>query len=184
MDKYRNQYRIESTRLKGYDYSDPGLYFITICTYNREPILGEIKNGVMSFSHEGEIVREEWEKSFVIRSELFCDEYVIMPNHIHAILQIKNTPIENTVETSGRTSLPDPTHSRITPKSISSFVCGFKSAATIRINKFNNTPKSIVWQTRFYDHIIRDDDENERIKQYIINNPADYIPGTDPDHWD
>ncbi len=166
MIKYRN----ESTRLKGWDYSSNGLYFITICIVGHECILGYIENAKMYLSEIGKIVYNEWHKSFKIRTELFCDSYIIMPNHIHAILRIdiqqQNVPEINTQKQNGIAYRP--------PKSISSFVAGFKSAATTQINQYRKTPKMRVWQYRFHDHIIRNDSSYQRIKQYIENNPADW----------
>jgi REP element-mobilizing transposase RayT len=91
MSKYLNKYRNESFRAQWWDYSNVGSYFITICTADRKLILGEISNKEMHLSPIGEIVFEEWNKSFEIRKELFCDIFVIMPNHIHAILRIEKS---------------------------------------------------------------------------------------------
>ena len=77
--------------MPGWDYSGNGIYFITIVTQKMECILGEIMNGKMILSDYGEIVKNEWHKSFEIRQELILDEFVIMPNHLHAIVILKNT---------------------------------------------------------------------------------------------
>lgn len=90
MDKYQNRYRSASARASWWNYASDGIYFITICTDNREHYFGEIVNGEISLSEMGLIIQQEWNKSFEIRTELFCDVYVIMPNHIHAILRIEN----------------------------------------------------------------------------------------------
>ncbi|MFY8109602.1 MAG: transposase, partial [Bacteroidia bacterium] len=100
MSKYLNKYRNESFRAQWWDYSNEGSYFITICTADRKLILGEIYNKEMHLSPIGEIVFEEWNKSFEIRTELFCDIFVIMPNHIHAILRIEKS------RTDGRPAIP------------------------------------------------------------------------------
>ncbi len=97
-----------------------------------------------------------------------------MPNHIHAIIII-----DDTVETHGRASLRSNTQSQQSvafrmPKSISSFVAGFKSGATKQINESRNTPGIPVWQPRFYDHIIRNENDLNRIRQYVINNPKNW----------
>jgi hypothetical protein len=89
-DKFRNKYRIPSSRLQGWDYSGDGAYFITICSVQRQCLFGDIIDNKMMLSPIGEIVVREWEKSFEIRSELFCDAFIIMPNHLHAILWIEN----------------------------------------------------------------------------------------------
>ncbi|HOJ18416.1 MAG TPA: hypothetical protein PLT92_07645 [Ignavibacteriaceae bacterium] len=175
MEKFKNKYRIPSSRADWWNYSSSGFYFITICTYNKENLFGKIRDGVVELSQLGLIVKLEWEKSFLIRNELFCDEYVIMPNHIHAVVEIRKNPSDNDkinnfiVETHGRASLP-----RRTPKSISSFIAGFKSSATRRINTFRNKPKERVWQSRFYDHIILNEREYLNIKNYILDNPSNW----------
>ncbi|MEI6683839.1 MAG: transposase [Bacteroidota bacterium] len=211
-EKFHNKYRIPSARASWWNYANPGAYFITICTHGRDCIFGiaETHGGAspcgIALSPIGKIVEQEWNKSFKIRTELFCDAFVIMPNHIHAILRIepssattepgvetdgrasqRTEPKTGNVETDGRPSLrmeiptgDDETHGRPslahrTPKSISSFVAGFKSAATTRINQYRNTPKKTVWQTRFHDHIIRNDTEYRLIREYIKNNPANWV---------
>jgi REP element-mobilizing transposase RayT len=180
--KFRGKYRIPSARLAGWDYASPGAYFITICTVGRAHLFGTVRDGQMILSAPGEIVREEWKKSFAIRQELECDAFVIMPNHIHAIVRIV------TVETDGRPSLqcgrpslrktqtppPKTGVAYRAPKSVSSFVAGFKSAATKRINEYRGTPGESVWQARFHDHIIRNQQEYERIAAYIAANPMNW----------
>ena len=86
MDKFQNKYRIQSNRMPQWDYSGDGIYFITMVTQNRDCNLGHINDGEMIFSEFGKIVNDEWLKSFEIRTELFLDEYIIMPNHLHAIV--------------------------------------------------------------------------------------------------
>ncbi len=204
-DLFRDKYRIPSARAQWWDYSSDGIYFITICIKNRENMLGSIKNGQLILSVFGKIVEEEWEKSFEIRNELFCEIYVIMPNHIHAILRIENNETHvGAVETHGRASPNErpethggaaETHGRIVethgraslrndrygvayrvPKSISSFVAGFKSAATSRINQLRNSPGKPVWQTRFHDSVILDNQSFLNVFNYILNNPSNW-PG-------
>ena len=91
MSRFRNKYRIESNRMPGWNYSGNGYYFITMAIQNRECVLGKIKNMEMILSDFGKIGQNEWYKSFEIRAELFLDEFVIMPNHLHAIVIIKKT---------------------------------------------------------------------------------------------
>lgn len=180
MEKFRNTYRIPSARAAFRDYSNDGLYYITICTFKRKMIFGQIDNHEMILSPVGKIVSDEWIKSFQICHELFCDVFVIMPDHLHAILRINNDGDVEThghVETHGRASLPTKSHQQhgiaYRPShSISSFVACFKSAATKQINEFRHTPNEPVWQPRFHDHIIRNDAEYQRIRDYIIENPA------------
>jgi REP element-mobilizing transposase RayT len=173
-DKFLDRYRNESSRLPGWDYSREGVYFITICTANRECLFGEIYNKNMKLSEIGKIVEMEWEKSFTIRTELNCAIYTIMPNHIHTILRIGHDSRRG-----ARPYVPTDNNSRTgvayrSPKSISSFVAGFKASATKRINKYRTSPGEPVWQSRFYDHIIQNKDEYLRIRQYIKDNPANW----------
>jgi REP element-mobilizing transposase RayT len=181
MSKFRNKYRNESARAQWWNYNSDAAYFITICTSERACILGEISDNQMHQSKIGEIVNQEWNLSFDLRKELFCDVFIIMPNHIHAILRIENKIDESGVHglvPLGRTAVrPNgiQTNTGIayrSPKSISSFVAGFKSSATKRINEFRKTPKKPVWQPRFHDRIIRNEKEYNRIYNYIENNVA------------
>jgi putative transposase len=191
--RYKNKYRVESTRLKNWDYSSDGYYFITICTKNRACVFGNVIDEKLILSEIGKIVETEWLKSFEMRADLICDEYCIMPNHIHGIVVIHNADtVHNveTVETHVRASLqpndsiqpndslhfenPSKPIAIRTPKSISSFVSGFKSSATKKINEMRGTPCLPVWQSRFYDHIIRREDDLNRIRIYIMNNPQNW----------
>lgn len=103
---FQKKYRVESTRLKNWDYSANGYYYITICTKNREWLLGNIVDEKMQLSAVGEIVLQGWNDSFVMRSELFCDQFVIMPNHIHGIIIIEK-PVHHAdnIETHGRAAI-------------------------------------------------------------------------------
>ena len=89
MTKFKNKYRIESNRMPGWDYSGNGIYFITMVTKNRKCLFGKIVNDKMILSDYGKIVKNEWYKSFEIRQELILDEFMIMPNHLHAIIILK-----------------------------------------------------------------------------------------------
>ena len=106
---YKNKYRIKSARLQGWNYASGGYYFVTICSFDRNCIFGEIINDKMELNKNGGIVHQEWEKTFEMRPELRRDEYCIMPNHFHAVARIINSD-QIVVETHGRASL------RKTPK--------------------------------------------------------------------
>lgn len=103
MTKYKNKYRIESTRLKNWNYGDAALYFVTICTKNRVHYFGEIENGIMKPSVLGEIVMSEWIKTFELRHDmnLSMGEFVVMPNHFHAIIGIGENEYNNGNDTDG-----------------------------------------------------------------------------------
>jgi len=161
-----------SIRLPGYDYADAGAYFITICTHGRACLFGQVVDGEMRLNALGEIVREEWEKSATIRAEIEIGEYVIMPNHFHAIVMIgrgvrPDAPTENRPDTPTFPIGPK-------PKSIGALIAGFKSAATTRINQTRQTPGAPVWQSNYWEHIIRDEQSWQNIAAYIQNNPQQW----------
>jgi len=161
------QHHRRSIRLREYDYSQPGFYFITVCTAQRECLFGEIVDGEMVLNEYGQMVRDEWAKTASIRREITLDEYVIMPNHFHRILVIVDGRGDRPV---ARTE----TQSGPMPRSIGAFVAGFKSAVTQRINTKRQTPRQPVWHRNYYEHIIRNDSELNGIREYIRNNPAQW----------
>jgi REP element-mobilizing transposase RayT len=148
-------------RLRDYDYANPGEYFVTICTYNRECFLGDVREGEVKLTFMGEIAQQCWLDIPKHFSNVELDEYAIMPNHVHGIIIIKE---------SGRdVQLNVPT--RLSPRkgTISVIIRTYKAAVTTicRRNGWNY----FRWQTRFYDRIIRSDKELENIRDYIVNNP-------------
>ena len=154
-----------STRLKGYDYSQPGAYFITIFTKNRECLFGDIVHDEMVLNEFGRIVEHEWRITPEIRKEVELDCFQIMPNHFHAIILI----IDSTdVRANGRSPL------RMKPRSLSSLMAGFKSKTTKTINQLRKTPGLAVWHRNYYDHIIRNEESLHRLREYILKNPANW----------
>jgi putative transposase len=225
-DKYQNKYRIQSARLPSWDYSSNAVYFITICTNNREYFFGEIIDGKMQLSEPGKIANRFWLEIPDHFPFVILDEFVVMPNHIHGIIVI-NKPVDNNnvdnvgsnvagngtenvagnvtnVETghalslrrqqqrrqeqqssqpnqspqSGEPNNPDQIKPQRHPRfrnqgknTISAMIGSFKSAVT---KCCNENKLSFSWQSRFHDHIIRDNDEFIRIRNYIINNPVNW----------
>jgi REP element-mobilizing transposase RayT len=170
-----------SIRLPDYDYAQNGAYFVTICTKNRETLFAGIvgANGVrpngnrleMMRNEFGEIVADEWLKSAAIRLEITIDEFVVMPNHFHGIVLINgkgDQPVAPTEERSGPK-----------PKSIGAFIAGFKSSVTKRINVIRQTPFVPVWQRNYYEHIIRNENDMKKIREYIQNNPCNWSDDED-----
>ncbi|SRR5579884_170329 len=172
MDLYKNKYRIGSTRLKDWDYSSNGYYFVTICTKNRECFFGNIVDGKMILSEIGKIVLKEWQRTEQIRKNVRLDEWIIMPNHIHGIVVIDNGNVETHCNASLQQKYPE--------NNLSFIVRGFKSISTKRIHMsgFHN----FAWQSRFYDHIIRDENSLQKIREYINNNPIKWdVDENNPD---
>jgi REP element-mobilizing transposase RayT len=167
MTLFKEKYRIESTRLPGWDYVSAGWYFVTFCTKNRECLLGDVINGDIRLSAIGEIVAEEWQKTEQIRPNVAMDEWMIMPNHVHGIIVIKNGGV---VETPRRgVSTVNVSTSRWKPNSLGSIINQIKSVCTKRI--WAAGFRDFAWQPRFFDHIIRDEKSLHNIQQYIRNNP-------------
>ena len=162
-------------RLRGYDYSQAGAYFLTICTYDRTCIFGDVAKGEMRVNELGRVVEEEWQQSARIRSEIELDAWVIMPNHFHAIAIISADDGWAASEREGAL-----TGRGARRKSVGALIAGFKSAATSRINSMRGTPGKAVWQRNYYEHVIRNGDSLEGIRQYIIDNPAKW--GEDPEN--
>ena len=155
-----------SIRLKEYDYTQNGAYFVTIVTYQREPLFGEIVDGVMQLNEWGEIARREWFKTAELRPfvELYEDEFVVMPNHAHGILWMNDD-----VGAERRSAPTDMPH--VTAGSLGAIVRAYKSAVTYAINAARQTRGMVVWQRNYYEHIIRNDADLNRIRNYIVNNP-------------
>jgi putative transposase len=139
-----------SIRIPEFDYSSPGMYFITICTNHRVLLFGDIVDGEMVLNEYGDIVFDEWIKSTKIRHEIELDEFIIMPNHLHGIINIVgynhgrgDRPFAPT--NPDGTILPKGPY----PKSIGSMIAGFKSAVTKQINIIRQTPGSHICQRNY-----------------------------------
>jgi len=166
--------QFRSIRLPGYDYTRPGAYFVTICTHNREHLLGNVVDGSMRLSTWGQIVQEEWFRTADLRPyvRLETDEFVVMPNHIHGILWIVGDAGEVIAQRRCATTKPGGvTPNNVTPGSLGAIIRAFKSAVTKRINRMRGTPGAPVWQRNYWEHIIRDERALQAIRRYIVNNP-------------
>jgi len=159
-----------SIRLEGFDYAGEGAYFVTMCVHERHMAFGEIFDGEIQLNRAGEIVREEWLRSAEIRKEVRLDWFVVMPNHFHAVVWLVGA---DGVRPGVRLG-PTPSAPTRSPGSLGSVMAGFKSVVTRRINEIRRTPGAAVWQRNYYERVVRDDDELNRIRQYIIDNPAQW----------
>jgi len=189
-----------SIRLKGYDYSQNGAYFITLCAQDRRPIFGKIVNGEMQLSPFGVIVRDEWLKTSEMRKNIEMDEFVVMPNHFHGIIVIDDGDIrrdamhrvQDKEESTGtqdfstgtlqRAPTSAPTVERFgkpTSNTIPTIIRGFKAAVTKQINTIQinsgvyNMPERI-WQKNYYEHVIRNEISLNKIREYIMSNPLNW----------
>ena len=181
-----------SIRLKGYDYSHTGAYFVTICTQNREYLFGDVLDGKMALNDAGQMIEKWWNKLSQKYGDVWIDTYVVMPNHFHGIITI-------TTNTVGANPCirPDETNPCIRPNTgdhvtrgenitgentvsplqgLGKYISWFKRMSTneyIRGVKQRGWPPfpGKLWQRNYYDHIIRNESELERIREYIVNNP-------------
>jgi REP element-mobilizing transposase RayT len=169
------KYRRRSIRVPGYDYSQPGAYFVTTVTYQWECLFGEVVDREMRLNGNGKVVKWEWERLLHRFPFIELGTYIVMPNHFHGIL-IFHESVRAT-----RTDQIDPesditTFQSITPdgNNGSAIVGQFKSRVTKRLWKnpdLNGTP---IWQRNYYDHIIRDETEWNKIHLYIESNPINW----------
>jgi putative transposase len=181
-DKFKNRYRISSSRLPHWNYGGRSFYFITICTQDRICYFGEIVNDKITYTEIGNMVDSEWQKTFELRKDmnLVLDEFIVMPNHFHAIIGIGENEFNSRRDTmpSHRDAMhgvsTDKNHTLVYSnqfgpqhKNLSSIVRGFRSSVSTFARK-NNVP--FKWQERFHDHIIRNAEEYHRIRQYIAAN--------------
>jgi REP element-mobilizing transposase RayT len=194
--------RRRSIRLRGYDYANDGCYFVTICTYQRECLLGEVVTGKMVPSPAGEAVRSVWAGLPERFPHVVLDEFVVMPNHFHAILFLTEPPVVGaplvgaladkrndhvgaplvgarvfgTARTNRAGTRPAPT--------LGDVVGAFKSLTTVEysrgVDRHGWPPFSgRMWQRNYYERIIRDDDELARARQYIEDNPLQWALDAD-----
>ncbi len=155
-------HRRSSIRLKSFDYNSPTEYFVTICTYERECFFGEIQFGKMRLSQVGTIARQCWMDIPDHFSNIELDEYKVMPNHVHGIIRVLfRVGTRHAVSLHRQFSKP-------IRGSISTIIGSFKSATT-KICHDVGIPE-FAWQPRFHDHIIRDQNDLNRIRKYIRDN--------------
>lgn len=173
MKKYNNKYRIESVRLKNWDYRNNGAYFITINTGNRKHFFGEIINSEMQLSPIGEYAQNFWMEIPKHFPFVELGNFVVMPNHTHGILIINNTDSVMDKSLQCNDSTGNQYYSDISPKSgsISTIIRSYKSVVSKHARLLN---PEFNWQPKFHDHIIRNSESFERIQNYIENNPSNW----------
>lgn len=160
--KFNGKYRIESARLKDWDYGSNASYFVTICTKHKRHFFGAVINGKMNHSNTGKIADECWKE--IPDHFMFVElgEYVIMPNHVHGIITINK---------------PSNLHLPSSKSTLSTIVGSFKSAVTKLINRKQSLDiviEDFGWQERFHDHVVRNEEEFNRISKYIRDNPINW----------
>ncbi len=161
-DKYKDKYRTETTRLKGWNYASTGHYFVTICEKNRSCVFGDICDGIVTFAPLGNAAIECWMEIPKHFPFVELDAFCVMPNHVHGIVVI------NTHD-----SVPNGLGNKFGPqsKNLASIVRGFK----IGVTKYAHENDILFqWQTRYFDRILRDEQELFAVRDYIRNNPLEW----------
>lgn len=177
VEYYKGEYmqlKRRSIRLQNYDYRLNGYYFVTIATHEHEPLLGDViydHNGyaLCALNNYGRIALDKLKLTIAKREYVELDEYVIMPNHVHLIITIQQSIINGFSDTDNIY--------HVKPKSLSAIIRSFKSGGTKMINELRNTPSEKVWQRNYYEHIIRNEQSLDQIRQYIRNNPIKWMRG-------
>ncbi|MGB3974872.1 MAG: transposase [bacterium] len=185
MKSYRLLRQRRLLRLRTYDYSAPGAYFITVCVQNRECMFGEIVDGSMNLNHAGLIVQETWNALPEHYPHAQLDAFIIMPNHLHGIIILNskdedsgNVSKVNFVNNSsaphfrrgGFQTRPSPD---VKPQhGLSEIVRALKTFSSRRINAYRQSPGARLWQRGYYEHIIRNETDLIQIRDYILNNPS------------
>jgi putative transposase len=175
--KFNPNRQRKSIRIGGYDYSSAGAYFVTMVTYQRDPLFGEIKNGEVILSDFGKIADECWRAIPEHFSFVELGAYVVMPNHVHGIVVIRadESATNGVVVDAGRGAgrgaamLRPYVGSNVKPGSLGAIVRSYKSAVSYRIHKEHNTTG--IWQRNYYEHIIRNEKDMQNKTDYINANP-------------
>lgn len=169
--RFANRFRVRSPRLPNWDYSSPGIYFVTICTYCHNQFFGKIVDNKMVYSACGQIAHDELLKTINIRQKIKIDSWVIMPNHVHLLINLKQSLNAGRRDVARYVSTG--IFSQISPESnsISSIIRAYKSAVKKQSKELG---LFFSWQPRFYDEIITTQSRHFQIKNYIINNPSNW----------
>jgi REP element-mobilizing transposase RayT len=166
------RHRRQSIRKPDWDYSGPGRYFVTVCSFNRELIFGDIEDGAVRLSEIVNIVEQSWLEIADANPTVQLDAHILMPNHLHGIIIV---PPNNWKQTNATGSRP----AGAARGSLGAMLGRFKSTATRRANLLPNVGTSTLWQRGYHDRVIPDD-ALDIARQYIRNNPSNWL--RDPDH--
>ena len=156
----------KSPRLKGYDYSQSGAYFVTICCHQRVHLFGDVADGEMMLDTLGCIVETCWDDLPNHYDNIRLDAFVVMPNHVHGIIFISGG------DGVGEGLKPSPAPTTTKRHGLTEIVRGLKNFSARKINQLRDTPGTAVWQRSFHDHIIRSEKSLNHLREYVENNPA------------
>jgi REP element-mobilizing transposase RayT len=164
-----NRHHRRSIRLAGYDYTQPGAYFVTICTQERQPLLATVDVAGHTLTSIGQVVARCWLTLPRHFTNAALDAWVLMPDHLHGILVLGD----------GETALAPPSSRQrpngTRPCSLNAIVQNFKSISTRKVNQVRGTPGAQLWQRDYYERIIRDERAFDTVRRYIESNPARFV---------
>ena len=143
-----------SIRLQGYDYSQSGAYFVTICTFQRQHLLGAVNNGEMQLNVTGQIVSAIWQRIPQHFPNVELDQFILMPDHLNGIIVISEQAEQSI--------------------SLATIIQNFKSISTRKINKITQSSGVSIWQRNYHERIVRSDRELDRLRQYMLANPVNW----------
>jgi putative transposase len=155
--------RRRTIRWSKHDYGGGAFYLITLCAHKRAHLFGKVVENVVQLSPVGRLVHDLWKATAALRSEVELDAFVIMPNHMHAIVKISRTGSQR----------PQRVFSR-PPRSLGSLIAGYKSACTSRANALLGIKGFKIWQRNYHERVIRDNRALDRMRRYIARNPAQW----------
>jgi putative transposase len=174
-----DRYHRRSIRLRGYDYAQVGTYFVTVCVHGRECVLGAIDGDRVRLSEAGQVVLSTWQRLPLRFPRIACDAFVVMPNHIHGIIMIVNPGQTGIRSVGAGLALPSSdtflTRNQGTPRgapTLGHIVGAFKSVSAVACNRLLDRRGVPFWQRNYWEHVIRDDDDLNHLRDYIESNPA------------
>lgn len=162
----------KSPRLPDYDYSQAGVYFVTICTAQREHLFGEIRDSEVIHSPMGKIAVQCWQDIPQHFPTIEIDLFVVMPNHVHGLVVINENSVPSVGTRYISSSSPKLRANGVKPQSLGAIVGSYKAAVTRQIRHILTETSSHIWQGRYHDHIIRNEQGLNQLREYILNNPA------------
>jgi putative transposase len=173
----------KSIRIQGYDYSQNGAYFVTICTHNKQCLFGQVESGKMVLNKLGLLVEGVWRDISKHYKSVLIDEFVIMPNHVHGIIWLQDsweqlgamnhapTAVTNDANVGAQFIAPNP---RKTQPTLGEVVRAFKARASQASKTIRAVDSKILWQRNYYEHVVRNEPDLQAIREYINNNPKQW----------
>ena len=163
-------HRRRSIRLRDYDYASSGIYFVTVCTKNKECRFGDVADGEMGLNEAGKIIQTTWDALPRRYANIDLDVFVVMPTHVHGVIVLTDRPLVG-----AGLALPGSKGAASSAPTLGDVIRTFKSVSAIRVNRLLMRTGQPMWHRNYYEHIIRSQDEFDKIREYIVNNPVRWV---------